>query len=147
MGHLQEETSMAEQISALLVHGQDEACQALSGILKSLSVEVVHAHNCREASLFFNGQSAIDMVFTGIDLPDGSWADVLGLAQKSKCYLPVIAVSQTVDIELYLGTLGEGAFDFIAPPFLTSDLAHIIRSAIYKELLSAKQDLNAPPQA
>jgi len=138
---------MAEQISALLVHGQDEACQALAGILKSLSVEVIQARNYREASLFFTGQSPIDVVFTGIDLPDGSWADVLGRAQQSKSYLPVIAVSRTVDIELYLEALGEGAFDFITPPFLASDLARIVRSAIYKELLSAKQDLNAPPQA
>ena len=72
---------------------------------------------------------------------------MLGLAQESKSYLPVIAVSRTVDIGLYLDVLGEGAFYFITPPFLTSDLARIVRSAIYKELLSAKQDLNAPPAA
>ena len=135
---------MAEQISALLAHSRDETCQALERVLKSLSVKVLHARDCQEASLLFTGRNVIDVVFTGIDLPDGNWADVLDLAQQSNIHLPVIAVSRTLDIELYLDVIGRGAFDFITPPFLTSDLAHIMRSAIYRELLSAKQDLNAP---
>jgi len=138
---------MAEQINALLVHGRDETGRALEQVLKSLGIEVVQARSCREASLLFTCQNVIDVVFAGTDLPDGSWADVLDVAQQSKIYLPVIVVSRTVDIELYLEVIERGAFDFITPPFLTSGVAPIIRSAIYKELLSAKQVLGAPPAA
>lgn len=134
---------MAEQIRALVVHRRDEAFQALAEVLNRLGIEVVHARNCEEGTRLFKQAKPLDMVFSGVDLPDGNWTDMLILAGQSKSYLPVIVVSQMVDIELYLDALGSGAFDFITPPFLTSDLAHIIRSAIYKELVSVKQNLSA----
>ncbi|TAM78712.1 MAG: response regulator [Acidobacteria bacterium] len=138
---------MAEQINALLVHAQDETFNHLTRALKSLNVRIVQARNCKEASLLLRKHGTIDMVFTGTNLQDGRWDKVLELAQESKNYLPVIVVSRLVDVKLYLDVLGRGAFDFITPPFLTSDLARILRSAIYKELISVKQDLTAPPVA
>jgi DNA-binding NtrC family response regulator len=138
---------MAEQITALLVHAQNETFQGLAGVLKSLSIKVIHARNCREASWHIKNHEGVEVVFAGVDLPDGGWQEVLALAQQSQNYLPVIVVSQIVDMGLYLDALGKGAFDFVTPPFLASDLAHIVRSAIYKELVSVKQDLTAPPAA
>jgi DNA-binding NtrC family response regulator len=136
---------MTEQINALLVHSEDETFQDLTRALKSLSIRVVHAGNCREASVLLKKQGVADMVFAGTNLQDGGWADVLTLAQQSKSYLPVIVVSRMLDVELYMDALGRGAFDFVTPPFLDSDLARILRSAIYKELVNVKQDLTAPP--
>lgn len=138
---------MAEQINALLVHAQDDTFYDLTRVLKSLGMKVIYARNYREASQFLKNQGAVDLVFAGTDLKEGAWADVLALAQKSKGYLPVIVVSRMVDVGLYLDALERGAFDFITPPFLASDLAHIARSAIYKELVTVKQDLVAPPAA
>jgi DNA-binding NtrC family response regulator len=143
----QEKYKMAEQMNALLVHSEDETFRDLRRALKSLSVRVVHARNCKEASVLLKKKGGTDMVFAGTNLQDGGWADILALAQQSKSYLPVIVVSRIVDLKLYLDALGTGAFDFITPPFLTSDLARILRSAIYKELVSVKQDLTAPPVA
>ncbi|HXH50419.1 MAG TPA: response regulator [Terriglobia bacterium] len=138
---------MAEQINALLVYSEDELFRDLTRALKSLSVRVVHARNCREASVLLKKQGATDMVFAGTNLQDGGWTDILAMAQQSRSYLPVIVVSRMVDVQLYLDVLGRGAFDFVTPPFLASDLARILRSAIYKELVSVKQDLTAPPVA
>lgn len=135
---------MTEQINALLVHTRDETSQTLERILRLLSIKVLQARNCQEASLLLKGQRTTDLVFTGANLPDGSWADVLAMAQKSKSYMPVIVVSRMVDVGLYLDALGRGAFDLVTPPFVASDLAHIIRSAIYKELVSVKQDMSSP---
>lgn len=135
---------MAEQITALVIHRRDEAFRSLVDVLGRLSIEVVHVRNCKEAVRFLREVKPVDMMFTGIDLPDGSWEDMLVLAAQSKNYLPVIVVSQMVDVELYLDALGSGAFDFITPPFVTSDLAHVVRSAVYKELVSVKQSLSAP---
>ena len=138
---------MAEQINALLVYSEDDIFRDLTWTLKSLNVRVAHARNCREASVLLKKQGATDMVFAGTTLQEGGWADILAMAQRSKSYLPVIVVSRMVDVQLYLDALGRGAFDFITPPFLASDLARILRSAIYKELVSVKQDLTAPPVA
>ena len=138
---------MAEQINALLVHARGESYSDLTRVLKLLSIKVVRARSCREAAVHLQKRGAIDLVFVGANLPDGRWADVLALAQQAKGYRPVIVVSRTVDAGLYLDALGRGAFDFVTPPFLTSDIAHIVRSAIYKELVSVKQELTAPPAA
>ncbi|MEJ2007264.1 MAG: response regulator [Acidobacteriota bacterium] len=134
---------MAEQITALVVHRRDEAFQGLAKVLGRLGLEVVHARSCEEAVRLFKQSKPVDLIFAGVELPDGGWTDVLILSGQSKTYLPVIVVSQMVDIELYLDALGSGAFDYITPPFVASDLAHIIRSAIYKELVSVKQNLSA----
>lgn len=137
---------MAEQINALLVHTQDETYRQLEQVLRSLNIRVIHTRNCREASLHLKPQGGgIDLVFAGANLQDGGWAKVLALVQRAKSYLPVIVVSPMVDVGIYLDALGMGAFDFVTPPFLISDLAHIVRSAIYKELVSVKQDMTAPP--
>ena len=136
---------MAEQINALLVHGRDETFLELARTLRSLNIKVIHARNRREASQHIKTHGGLDLVFAGTNLQDGVWDDVLELAQQSKKYLPVIVVSRMVDVAVYLDALGKGAFDFVTPPFLASDLAHIVRSAIYKELVRVKRDLTAPP--
>jgi len=41
----------------------------------------------------------------------------------------VIVVNRWDDIRQYLAALEEGAFDFIAPPFLASDVSWVLRSA------------------
>lgn len=138
---------MAEQIHALLVHGHDETFLSLMRVLQSLSIRLIHTQSCREASLLFSRRGEVDLIFVAIALPDGNWMDVLRSAQQSRCFLPVIVVSRMVDVGLYLEALEKGAFDVITPPFLTTDLAHVIRSAIYKELVSVKQGLSAPPAA
>lgn len=138
---------MAEQINALVVHAQDETFHELLWVLKALSIKVVHAQDCLEASQLLNKNTGIDLVYAGTGFQDGGWADVVQLAQRSKTYLPVIVVSQIVDAELYLEALGRGAFDFVTPPFQVSDMAHIVRSAIYKGLVSVQQELTAPPAA
>lgn len=137
---------MAEQINALLVHAKDQSYADLTLVLESLSLKVVHAQSCREASVLLKRQDAIDLIFTGTNLKDGGWADVLALAQRAKSYLPVIVVSQSADPGLYLESIGRGAFELVTPPFQTSDLALIVRSAIDKELNSMKRKkLTAPP--
>lgn len=135
------ETITTEQIRALVVHRRDETFLALAQVLRRLGIEIIHARNCEEGTRLFRQAKPLDIVFSGVDLPDGDWTDMLILSAQSKNYLPVIVVSQMVDVELYLDAIGSGAFDFITPPFLTSDLAHIVRSAIYKELVSVKQNL------
>lgn len=138
---------MAEQINALLIHAKDESYNDLTRVLGLLGIRVIHVQSCREALIFLERKDAIDLVFTGTNLKDGGWANVLGLAQRVNSYLPVIVVSRMADVGLYLEALEHGAFDFVSPPFVSSDLAHIVRSAIYKELISVKQGLATPRAA
>ena len=42
----------------------------------------------------------------------------------------MIVVARVVDTRLYLDTIETGAFDFIAPPFVATDLQHVVRCAL-----------------
>ncbi len=49
-------------------------------------------------------------------------------AQAAKA-VNVIVVSRLADMRVYLDTIDKGARDFVAPPFVASDLAYVMRSA------------------
>lgn len=127
---------MGEKIKALAVHDQGESVRPLAKVLDELGIEVQHASGCREVSQHFTLPNPAEVIITTTALRDGRWEDVVHLAQRSERFLPVIVVSRVVDLQLYLEALGQGAFDFIAPAFLASEFSRIVRSAMYKELVS-----------
>lgn len=127
---------MGEKIKAVMIYDQLEPSEALKRVLRRLGMEVRHIHTCQEASHLFKQPGSAELVFTDTTLPDGTWEDVLRLAQQSHDLLPVIVVSRVVDIDLYLEALESGAFDFVTPPFLTYELANVTGSAMYKKLAS-----------
>jgi len=122
---------MNERISALLVHSQEEPLTTLAAALASQAVEGQRAINCREAARYLQGSGPPDLVFTDILLDDGTWADVLSLASKAEQPASVIVVSRIVDIRAYIDAIECGAFDYLVPPFASSDLAHVVRSAAW----------------
>ena len=75
-----------------------------------------------------SGANPPHLIFTDT-APEGLWADVLALASQAPQLVNVIAVSRWVDTRLYIKVIEAGAFDFLAPPFSSTDLAHIVRSA------------------
>lgn len=127
---------MGERIKTVMIYDQPEPSETLKKVLKRLGMEIHHIHTCRQASRLFKQPNSAELVFTDTALPDGTWEDVLHLAQQTNVFLPVIVVSRTVDIDLYLKALESGAFDFVAPPFLSIDLASVTGSAMYKKLVS-----------
>jgi DNA-binding NtrC family response regulator len=76
------------------------------------------------------GQNPAPLVFTDTELPDGTWVDILAEAGRAAQPVNVIVVARVVDTRLYLDTIETGAFDLIAPPFVATDLQHVVRSAL-----------------
>ena len=70
------------------------------------------------------------LIFTEVDLSDGSWETVLALARKSSIPINVIVISRAVDVSLYIQVLEQGAYDFIVPPFEVSEIDHVVRNAL-----------------
>jgi DNA-binding NtrC family response regulator len=121
---------MKEATSALFVHYESEPLGALEKALEGQSVKVCHASSCREASHLLQYSNPPHLIFTDTMLPDGTWADVVGLAANAPVRVNVIVVARLVDIRLYVDVIERGAFDFLAPPFVPSDLAHVVRCAV-----------------
>ncbi len=119
---------MKRDLTALLVHEQEEPFRALDEALLNQGILTQHAQTCAEASAALRGPRSPRLVLTDAALADGTWADVLNLASLEA--VPVIVVSRLVDIDLYITTLESGASDFIVPPLSPAGLAHVVNTAI-----------------
>jgi DNA-binding NtrC family response regulator len=140
---------MANELCALLVYDQQEPLQALERILLDWGMPTRHVRNCAAARAALCEANAPALVLTDTALPDGTWADVLQLARDAPPGSPVIVVSRVVDLPLYLDVLDSGGYDFVAPPFVPTDLAHIVRGAILHTgrpaLPRIRQIFDSPP--
>ena len=125
-----EEPPMNQEITALLVHGQEQNFNALNEVLESQSVKAIYVMTCSDAEHFFKKAVPPHLVFPDMALPDGTWADVLEMANKALAPVNVIVMSRLPELHWYLEVLNCGAFDFITPPFDTSALVYGVRHAI-----------------
>ena len=120
---------MKKPISALLLHKLEDSLSPLKLALEGQAMEVCWMRNCQEASTLLLGANPPHLVFTEIDLSDGTWADVVKLAVKAQKAVNVIVVARLADVRFYLETIVSGAFDFIVPPLTGSELGHVVRCA------------------
>lgn len=113
---------------ALLVHDRPAPLDSLKSALKDLSVETYSVRSCEEAKRLIP-QTQPQLVFTDTALPDGSWTDVIELAENVGSPVNVIVVGTNKDVKFYLKALERGAVDFVLPPFEREALDFVVRSA------------------
>jgi DNA-binding NtrC family response regulator len=121
---------MTNSIKALLVHHNSETLATLKGALERQGMHIIHAQSRAQARRMLGGLDPVPLVFTDKQLPDGTWADILAVAEKAAQPVNVIVVARVVDTRFYVETIETGAFDFLAPPFNATDLAYVVRSAL-----------------
>ncbi len=121
---------MTDQITALLVHQNSETLTILKAALERQGMRILQATSRAAAKRMLGGLDPAPLVFTDTNLPDGNWADILAIAEKAKRPVNVIVVARLVDTRFYVEAIETGAFDFIAPPFNSTDLAYVVRSAV-----------------
>lgn len=120
---------MTGEILALLVHDRPGPLESLKSALKDLSIRTFSVRTCEAAQSLIHEVHA-DLVFTDTSLPDGSWADIVDLAQRGGAPVSVVVVGSNQDTKLYLSALERGAFDFVLPPFETHALNFVVYSAL-----------------
>jgi DNA-binding NtrC family response regulator len=130
---------------ALLVDGKDGGFRALEQTLHSVGIRTQRVHTCSEARAALREPGPSRLILTATALSDGTWADVLELANMHGRAVPVIVVSRFVDVGLYLKALESGASDFIVPPFLAADVAFIVHTTIAKSSLRHEPVVSEPP--
>ena len=121
---------MTERITALLVHQNSETLATLKLALERQGMRILQAGSRAVAKRMLGGLNPAPLVFTDTQLPDGTWADILAVAEKAKRPVNVIVVARLVNTRFYVEAIEAGAFDFIAPPFNATDLAYVVRSAV-----------------
>jgi DNA-binding NtrC family response regulator len=123
---------MNDELSVLLVDDGGVQFRTLEQTLHNVGIRTRRAHTCSEARAALREPQSSRLILTATALADGTWADVLNLANMHGTAIPVIVVSRLVDVDLYLKTLESGASDFIVPPFSPPDLAYVVNTAIAK---------------
>lgn len=121
---------MRESITALLIHRNSETLATLKSALEHQGMCIIQAESRAQANRMLGGQNPAPLVFTETQLPDGTWADILADAGRAAQPVNVIVVARVVDTRFYLEAIETGAFDFLAPPFVATDLAYVVRSAL-----------------
>jgi DNA-binding NtrC family response regulator len=121
---------MKESITALFVHRNSETLATLKGALEGQGMSIMHAESCAQAQRMLGDKNPAPLVFTDRQLPDGTWADILAEAERAAQPVNVIVVSRVVDTRFYVEVMETGAFDFLAPPFVSTDLAYVVRNAL-----------------
>ena len=135
---------MLEKITALLVSDGREPFEKLELALDNQGVKTCRAESSADVLPLLEKPDSPQMIFTDTTFPDGTWADALSLATRH--FVPVIVVSRRMDLKLYVDSLARGAFDFIVPPFVSADLAHIVKCAAWnRSNPRVRQALQAGP--
>jgi DNA-binding NtrC family response regulator len=114
----------------LVVHRNSETLATLKGALERQGMSIVNAESRAQAKRMLGGQDPAPLVFTDTQLPDGTWADILAEAERAAQPVNVIVVARLVDTRFYVEVIETGAFDFLAPPFVATDLAYVVRNAL-----------------
>ena len=121
---------MTERITAMIVYDDSETMATLQAALERQGLCTIRAHSRAQAIRVLGGQNPASVVFTDTQLLDGTWADILAAAEKAAKPVNVIVVARVVDTRVYVEAIETGAFDFLAPPFVATDLAHVVRNAL-----------------
>jgi len=119
---------MSHRYLALLVHDRPAPLESLKSALKELAVETYSVNSCQEAKRLLP-QTHPHIVFTDTTLPDGTWADVVDLAENATSPVNVIVVGSNKDVKFYIAALERGAYDFVLPPFERKALDYVVHSA------------------
>jgi DNA-binding NtrC family response regulator len=132
---------MTERITALVVHRNSETLGSLKHALERQGMCILQAGSRAQAIRMLRGENPVPLVFTDTELPDGTWADVLAGAERGAQPVNVIVVARVVNPRFYVEAIETGAFDFLAPPFVPTDLAYVVRSAHDNALMRRKARL------
>jgi DNA-binding NtrC family response regulator len=116
------------RLFALLVSDGGESFESLKALLKSQGIAVWSCRTLTEAARLVD-ETHPELVFTAAQHADGTWRDVVIMAEKATEATNVIVVGKSNDVRLYLAAMDSGAFDFILPPFEPEPIGHIIRVA------------------
>lgn len=114
---------------ALLVSGRNDPLDDLKAALKNQGIEIWSARSCEEVEHLLD-QTHPELVFTDTSLSDGTWANIVSLAEQASVPTAVVVVAAHPDTQLYISTMEHGAFDFIVPPFEADAMNHVLRTAV-----------------
>jgi DNA-binding NtrC family response regulator len=75
-------------------------------------------------------KEAYDAVFCDWDCADGTWRDVLAKLKELRLPIPLIVLSRCGCEKEWVEVLDAGAFDFLVPPYTSTQLLAVLEHAL-----------------
>jgi DNA-binding NtrC family response regulator len=124
----------------VLVTGCDAGKRtALLSMLEEYGLEPMIASNVEETRQVL-GRRPMHVVFCEDKLPDGGFREVLCLVKASRPEIQVVLSSMLGDVHEYIEAMNLGAFDFVAPPYRSSEIVSIVDGAYRRYRLRRKDE-------
>lgn len=124
---------MMSRMRVLVALADPASQRALSNILPLYSADPVFATTMREARAVLASEP-VALVVCEDCLIDGSYRDLLPVAQAARGDVPVVVTSRVDNPEEYLEAMKLGAFDFVAAPFSRTELDRIVHNALNRAM-------------
>jgi two-component system, NtrC family, response regulator HydG len=119
----------------LVVDDEEEMIQNYSRIIRKLGYECIAERDSTAVAERIK-QSKPDLILTDLRMPVKNGFDILTESRDVVPYVPVILVTAYADIATAVEAVKRGAFDFIAKPFSSDQLAMAIDRAFRQKSLS-----------
>lgn len=119
----------------------DDDCQVLESLLLLLSAQdfqVVTARNGAEALMRLEDR-AVQIVLTDIKMPEMNGLELTAKIHEINPDLPVLIMTGYAEIEMAIGALKRGAFDFINKPINYDHLFHALGKASDFNVMKAQE--------
>ena len=123
--------SVIKSDKVLIVDDMEEVRWALSNVVRQSGFTPILAENGASA-LRLTECEAPDVVLLDVGLPDMNGFDVLDRLRIMHQSVPVIMVTGNGNIEDAKQALRANAFDYVAKPFLNTDIVNILKRALEK---------------
>jgi DNA-binding NtrC family response regulator len=111
--------------SALLVYAEFEPLHTLRVALASQGIDTWRARSCRQALSFLAKFRPVHVIFTDMNLSDGTWLDLARAKRRTPA--PLIVVARKMDAKLWSDIIQQGGAGLMVPPFAASELTYPVR--------------------
>ena len=119
---------MAKKSKVLLV--MPRAGRALLvDLLGKLGLPILFASNCEEAARYLRPEHNVDVLLTGVELPDGDWETVLQCVDRMRPHAQVVVCTNFPTPALCGKVFRRGASDILMGPYTLQELRDAVSAA------------------
>lgn len=118
-----------------VVDDSPEVLLLLSHYLRNLGLEILQAGSAKDLFALLTEHS-VALVLLDIELPDKNGNEILGEILDNHTDLAVIMITGTIDIQVALDCLRQGADDYLTKPVSSRQVIHTINSTLKKRKLT-----------
>ena len=113
----------------LFVSPSAEDASILAEMLNPLSIPLEHAPDVRRARVKLDCEM-FGVLLTEASLPDGSWEDVMNVAEEARLCSTIVVTHPFADARFWADVLDMGAYDLLPQPFCRSEVQRILSNAL-----------------